>query len=75
MPFDYTTPEYAARRHKREPLVLCCRCEYFKEQNRDRTGLCLIVDHKKPPAWIERSACIVGHNDGCDFGVAKEFVL
>lgn len=77
MAFDYPTPEYAGRRHKREGAVTCKNCQYFKEQNKDRSGICLIVDHKKLPAWIERSACLVGHTEGCDLGLAKppEFVL
>jgi hypothetical protein len=77
MAFDYPTPEYAGKRHKREGAVTCKNCSYFKEQNKDRSGLCLIVDHKKLPAWIERSTCIVQHTEGCDLGLAKppEFVL
>lgn len=74
-----TIPQYASRKHKREGAVSCANCQYFKEQNKDRTGLCLIVDHKKVMAWVERSPCIVGHDESCDFGMRKaapaEFIL
>ncbi len=77
MPLDHTIPEYAGKRHKRVGAVTCKNCTYFKEQNKDRSGLCLIVDHKKLPAWIERSACLVQDTEGCDLGLTKpvEFVL
>lgn len=56
---------------RRTGAVTCENCQYFKEQNRDRSGLCLIVDHKVLPAWVERSACLVGHYETCDMGLPK----
>ena len=65
----------SAPKPKRVGAVTCVNCQYFKETNRDRTGLCLIVDHHKLPAWIERSACIVGHQESCDIGKPKAAAL
>lgn len=58
----------------RTPKVRCADCSYFKEQNRDQSGLCLIADHHRVMPWLDRGTCIVqggAKSEGCDFGLLR----
>jgi hypothetical protein len=62
-------------------MINCKDCMFFRNENKDRTGLCTVHEQIKLPAYIEPEAHrvnIVNTRDTCGLARAKpqqQFVL
>ena len=62
-------------------MINCKDCLFFRNENKDRTGLCTVHEQIKLPPYIEPEAhhiCIVNTRDTCGLARAKlkvEFIL
>jgi hypothetical protein len=62
-------------------MINCKDCLFFKNQNRDLTGLCTVSEQITLPPYIDKEVhhiCIVNTTDSCGLARAKlkpEFIL